>query len=97
MARLICIGLLLTLMAFLPGCGGCRRAPPKTPEEIEKEELERKKEEEERAKPDFEVKFLVSRPPSERPDERLLRQAGPLDLRGAGGCQDQPLRLRRRA
>ena len=67
MARLICIGLLLTLMAFLPGCGGCRRTPLKTPEEIEKEELERKKEEEERAKPDFEVKFLVSRPPSERP------------------------------
>ncbi|MFZ1933541.1 MAG: hypothetical protein WCB27_21815 [Thermoguttaceae bacterium] len=68
MARLICIALLLTLAAFLPGCGGCRSTPPKTPEELEKEELARKKEEEERAKPDFDPNcHIVSRPPLGRP------------------------------
>jgi hypothetical protein len=68
MARLICIGVLLALMAFLPGCGGCRSAPTKTQDEIDKEELERKKAEAERLKPDFEVmKSLISRPPTGRP------------------------------
>ena len=69
MARLICIGLLLTFLAFLPGCGGCRPAPeqPKTPEELEKELLERRKKEAEAAKPDFESKYLISRPPVGRP------------------------------
>ncbi len=53
-------------MVFLPGCGGCRQAPdkPKTPEELEKELLERKKREEEAKKPDFQAKFLISRPPT---------------------------------
>jgi hypothetical protein len=63
MTRLICTGLLLMLVAFLPGCGGCRHVRAKTAEEIEKEELEKKREEEERNKPDFEAKYFASRPP----------------------------------
>ena len=65
-ARLISFGLLLLLSVLLPGCGGCRQTPDKekTPEELEKELLERQKREEERKKPDFQAKFLISRPPT---------------------------------
>ena len=68
MARLICIGMTLALLLFLPGCGGCRQTPPKdkTAEEVEKEREELRKRELERAKPDFEAKFLVSRPSAGR-------------------------------
>jgi len=78
MARLICIAVLLTLTAFLPGCGGCRHTSDadKTPEELEKELLERKKQEAERAKPDFQAKFLVSRPPTERPTMGCFAKPG---------------------
>ena len=83
MARLICIAVLLTLMAFLPGCGGCRHPSDadKTPEELEKELLERKKQEAERAKPDFQAKFLVSRPPTERPTMGCFAKPGQLPYR----------------
>ena len=65
MARLVCIGMTLALLLLLPGCSGCRQAPPKdkTAEEVEKERLELEKRDRERAKPDFETKLLVSRPP----------------------------------
>ena len=79
MTRLITIAMLLMLMAFLPGCGGCRHNPDedKTPEEIAKELLERKKKEAERAKPDFESKpFLASRPPAAPPEVGCFAKPG---------------------
>ena len=64
MWRLISIAATLALLLLLPGCRGCRQAPPKdkTAEEVEREREELQKRELERAKPDFEAKFLVSRP-----------------------------------
>jgi hypothetical protein len=59
--------LILLLLVLLPGCGGCRQPPEKTPEEIEKELLEKKRKEAEKPKPDFEANRVTTRPPSGQP------------------------------
>ncbi len=68
MGRLIGIGLTFMLL-LLPGCQGCHQTPPKnkTAEEIEKEREELRKKQLEAAKPDFEARFLVTRPTTGRP------------------------------
>jgi hypothetical protein len=62
--------LLFLLMLCIPGCGGCRNSanknPKKSPEEIAKELEEKKKQEAERLKRDFEFQRVVSRPTVER-------------------------------
>jgi hypothetical protein len=54
------LGLILALSAAMPGCSGCRKDPPKTLEELEKE-LAKKKEE---PKKPFEAKRLITQPAS---------------------------------
>ena len=74
MARLICIGMAILTLLLLPGCRGCRQGPPpkdKTAEEVEKEREELRKRELELAKPNFEAKYIVSRPSYSPPSSGL--------------------------
>ncbi len=63
-ARLLSLGLLMSLAMMLAGCGGCDKDPkkPTTVEELEQAELERRKRLAEEKKPDFEFLRLSTQP-----------------------------------
>ncbi len=55
---LVCLGLILALASGTSGCGGCRKAPTKTLEDLEKDAAKKKEE----PKKPFESKRLVTQP-----------------------------------
>ncbi len=55
---LVWLGIILVIATGMSGCSGCRKSPPKTLEELEKELAQKK----EKPKDPFEAKRLVTQP-----------------------------------